>query len=134
MNRSDVRSVLGAVVLLLAAGSARAHHSMAEFDKQKSLTLRGVITSVKWENPHVWVYVDVKDETGKVVNWGFEASGPAALVRHGMKANMLKPGTEVTVKTNPARDASRNLGFLDEMVFQDGYTYRSDTDIGRGPS
>ena len=105
---------------------------MSEFNRDKLITLRGAITSVRWENPHCWIYVDVKDETGKVINWGFEGSGPAALVRHGMNASLL-PGAEVTVKTNPARDVSRNLGFLNEMVFADGQTYRSDTNIGRGP-
>jgi hypothetical protein len=107
---------------------------MAEFNKDKLITLRGVITSVRWENPHCWVYVDVRDETGKIVNWGFEGSGPAALVRHGMNASILKPGVEVTVKTNPVRDVSKHLGFLSEMVFPNGHTYRSDTNIGRGPS
>jgi uncharacterized protein DUF6152 len=134
MSRVRLRSAAPAMVFLLVTASAGAHHSMAEFDKQKVVTLRGVITSVKWENPHVWVYVDVKDETGKIVNWGFEGSGPAALVRHGMNASMLKPGIEVTVKTNPAVDTSRHLGFLDEMTFPGGYTYRSETNIGRGPS
>jgi len=134
MSRAPLRSSAATMVFLLATASTGAHHSMAEFDKQKVLTLRGVITSVKWENPHVWVYVDVKDENGKIVNWGFEGSGPAALVRHGMNASMLKPGIEVTVKTNPAVDTTRHLGFLDEMAFPGGYTYRSDTNIGRGPS
>ena len=131
MDRNRFCGLVTALGLVVATVSAQAHHSMAEFDRGKSITLHGVVTSVKWENPHCWVYVDVKDEAGRTVNWGFEGSGPAALIRHGMNASLLKAGVEVTIKTNPARDASKNLGFLNELVFPDGRTYRSDTNIGR---
>ena len=133
MNCNGFRNLVAGVGLFVAAVPAQAHHSMAEFDKSKSITLHGVVTSVKWENPHCFVYVDVRDETGRVVTWGLEGSGPAALVRHGMNASLLKPGAEVTIKTNPARDTSKNFGFLNEMVFADGQTYRSDTNIDEGP-
>jgi hypothetical protein len=133
MDRDSFSTLVAAVGLLVAAVPVRAHHSMSEFDKAKSITLRGVVTSVKWENPHCFIYVDVTDGTGKVVNWGFEGSGPAALIRHGMNASLLKPGAEVTVKTNPARDTTKNFGFLNEMAFADGQTYRSETNIDQGP-
>ena len=58
--------------LLLTAGVALAHHAYAaEFDLSKPVKLTGVVTRVEWTNPHIWIYIDVKDETGKVTNWGF---------------------------------------------------------------
>src|SRR5687767_3547567 len=66
------------VGLALAAGKTAAHHPFAaEFDRNKPITLAGTVTKVEWTNPHVWFYVNLKDETGKVNNWGVEM-GPAA--------------------------------------------------------
>jgi hypothetical protein len=115
------------IIALATATAASAHHSAAvAFDASKPMTVSGVITSVRWENPHSWIYIDVKDETGKVVNWGFEASPPATLIRRGMNAKVLKPGAQVTVKASRGRDESQHFGLLKEMTFADGRTYESD--------
>ena len=97
------------VFLMLAGRPLMAHHSPGvEFDMGRSFTVTGVVTKVEWMNPHIWFYVDVKDENGKVTNWAFQGGPPAFLVRAGWSKNALKPGDQVTVQGFPAKDGSNN--------------------------
>jgi hypothetical protein len=117
-------------VLLLGGASVRAHHSFAvAFDADKPITVEGVVTRVQWESPHSWIFVDVKDASGKVVNWGFEGWPPAMLTRRGATPQVLKPGVPITVKGYRARDTSRNLAAAIEIVFPGGKAIG----VGAGP-
>ena len=82
----------------------------------KTITVEGVVTEVKWENPHTWVYVEAKDNSGKVVKWSFEGAVPNQFYRRGVTPAVLKPGVRVTIKAHPARDASRNAGEMTEVL------------------
>lgn len=104
--RPTVRRCGGAMVLALGlfTAPAAAHHSFsAEFDIEKPITLTGTITEMRWSNPHAWVYIDVKDATGKVVNWALEMQGANALVRRGWRPADVPVGTVVTVEAWAAR-------------------------------
>ena len=101
--------VLLGVGLLLAGRPLVAHHAFsAEFDAEKKVKLTGAVTRLDWTNPHAWIYVDVKDETGKVANWGFELASPNGLMRSGWTRFSLKPGDVVTVEGARAKNGSNN--------------------------
>ena len=118
MTRYIASSALG---LMLLAGPASAHHAAAvAYHVDKTITVEGVVTEVKWENPHTWVYVEAKDASGNVVKWSFEGAVPNQLYRRGVTPAVLKPGVRVTIKAHPARDASRNAGEMTEVLGADG--------------
>jgi len=97
------------VASIAASGRALAHHSFAaEFDESKPVKLTGTVTKVEWANPHIWFFMDVKNENGSVANWGFEMGGTGQLVRSGWKRDTMKIGDVVTVEARRARDGSNN--------------------------
>jgi Family of unknown function (DUF6152) len=85
-----------------------AHHSFtAEYDIKKPISMTGTVTSVEWQNPHTWFYIDVKDPQGQVVNWAIEGGAPTVLYREGWKPTSLKVGDQVTVTVALAKDKSK---------------------------
>src|SRR6188474_809881 len=98
---------------------ASAHHSFAaEFDRDKPITLTGTVTKLEWTNPHARIYIDVKDDKGKVVNWDCELGPPNGLKRRGWNRNSLKQGHVVTIngflsKTAPHVANARTVKLAD---------------------
>ena len=93
-------------LMLLVVGSASAHHSATMFEQNRTITVEGVVKEFQYTNPHSWLLVDVKDKTGKVTTWGFEAEGPSTLQRAGIRPSTFKPGTKVTMTGRPMRDGT----------------------------
>jgi hypothetical protein len=92
---------------LLAVCPVVAHHSFkAEYDETKPITLVGTITKITWNNPHVLMYLDVKDEKGQVAKWELELASPNGLMSQGWKVDSLKQGEQVSVSGFRARDGS----------------------------
>jgi hypothetical protein len=90
-----------ALIAALAAIPAVAHHSMAGFDRAKTVTVTGTVKQFKWANPHSWIDMEVPDGKGGVTDWNIEMTSPAVLIRAGWKNSLLKPGDKVTVQAHP---------------------------------
>jgi len=109
MTRTLLIFLIIGLGLTISGRSVAAHHSeTAEYDATKPVKVTGTISKVEWLNPHVWFYVDVKDEAGKVTTWGFSNAPPGALMRRGITKEMLKIGSVVNVEGVRARDGSNN--------------------------
>lgn len=133
MNCRRLAVVWGAATALAAATPALAHHSFsAEFDADKPVTVKGVITSVRLENPHSWFFLDVTGPDGKVEKWSFEASTPSSLIRSGFKPGTVKAGDQVTIRGFHARDANANAGAGRELVLADGREIAIGPPVGPG--
>lgn len=109
-----------AMGLLSAAVPMLAHHSFsAEFDNTKKVVLKGNVTKVDWLNPHIWIYLDVKDDAGKVASWQCEGGAPNSLTRNGWTKNDLKKGDAVTINGTLAKDASNTCN-ASQVALPDG--------------
>jgi hypothetical protein len=96
--------------LMATAVPVVAHHSFAaEFDAAQPITIRGKVTKISWTNPHVWIYLNVPDATGKVENWGFEMGAPQQVRARGWDRDTLKAGDELIVEGSRARDGSLRM-------------------------
>jgi hypothetical protein len=108
MERNRLAGVVLSAFVICGATSLVAHHSAASaYDTEKKVTFKGTVTKLDWKNPHVFTYIDVVDESGKVTNWAIEGSTPNQLYRAGWRKTDLKPGDIVTVTdSSPARNGT----------------------------
>jgi hypothetical protein len=120
MKKLQAVLLLTAAVLTTAALPLAAHHGRGRaYDMKSPVTLKGTVSQVKWQNPHVLIYIDVKDQSGKVVTWGFENSNVHTLATQGYNRNTLKLGQEVTAVVNPAVNGEP-LGIIVKVILADG--------------
>lgn len=108
------------VLGFLATAPVWAHHSFAaEYDSKQLITLNGVITKVEWTNPHIYIYIDVKEANGDVTNWSLEGYPPNTLKRTGLSRDNLKIGDEITITGYKAKDGTYTAAGR-EITFPDG--------------
>ena len=103
-----------ALAALVTAAPVRAHHAFAaEFDSTQPITLRGAVTKVEWINPHTWIHLDVKDSSGKVIEWMIEGGTPNTLLRRSVDKNSLPAGTEIVVEGYRAKNGTNRANGRD---------------------
>ena len=100
-----------------------AHHGTAAYDTTTPVTIRGTVTKFVWANPHVRIFLDVKDDKGNITHWSTETYSPGKLVKIGWTKNSIKPGDQVAITCYPAKDGSL-VGFALKLVFADGRELR----------
>ena len=118
-----MKKLLTTVVLLLGFSvmvPLAAHHGRGStYDMNKRVTLKGVVSRVDWRNPHVVIYMDVKDDAGKMVTWGFENAGVSQLAQAGYNRNTLKVGQDITAIVNPAANGAPTA-IVVKVILADG--------------
>ncbi len=130
-----MRKLLATLALVAAlVAPALAHHSPAAFEAQKTVSLRGVVKEFRWQNPHTWIELTVKDPSGKDVLWAVELTSPTYLIRAGWKSNTIKPGDEVTVVGRPLKSGEPGSAIFVSLTLADGRTLlERPARLGGGP-
>ena len=132
--KRDLLAVTGVCfALLLSAIPVLAHHSFAaEYDRNKPIKFTGKVTKMEWLNPHIYFYIDVKDETtGKVINYACEGGAPNGLYRNGWRKDTLKAGDIVTVDGWRAKDGSNTVN-ANAVVMPGGKRVFAGSSAGEG--
>lgn len=113
------RLVALAAALVLLSNPVAAHHSTAEYDMTATSSVKGTVTKFEWTNPHAYIYIQVKDDKGNTVEWTGELASLGMLARVNWKRDTVKPGDEITIYGNPAKDGRKVLR-LAKITFANG--------------
>jgi len=119
MKNYGQKFLIMATALLMICIPIWAHHGNASYDNDNPITIKGTVTEFAWTNPHVQIYLDVKDDKGKVVHWSVETFSPGKLVRAGWAKDSVKVGDQVSITLIPAKSGAP-VGFLHKLVLPNG--------------
>ena len=119
MKRCELKFLIAIAAVLMVGIPLWAHHGNAAYDDKNPITIKGTITEFAWTNPHVQIYLDVKDVKGGVAHWSVETYSPGKLIRAGWTKEVIKPGDQVSINLIPARNGAP-VGFLHKLVLPNG--------------
>jgi hypothetical protein len=119
MTRKLTVIFYAAVAVILFAGPIFAHHGAAAYDTSENTTLKGTVVEFDFINPHCQLFLNVTDDSGKVVKWDGEFTNPGTLHRRGWTKEMFKPGDQITMIGNRAKNGANVLRVL-KLEMSDG--------------
>jgi DNA/RNA endonuclease YhcR with UshA esterase domain len=120
-----MKRLMLAFVLLFGLAASKplaAHHSSSSYDMEHPLNVKGVVSNVEWTNPHVFIFVNVKDEAGNVEEWRVEGNSPNMLTRVGWRKEMIKAGDTLQVNGAPAKNGSKVMRLI-SLTLADGQKF-----------
>jgi Family of unknown function (DUF6152) len=122
-----MKSRLGIALFVVITGIAfsrplLAHHSSSAYDMDHPVNMKGVVANMEWGNPHVFIYLDVKDDAGNAEQWRVEGNSPNMLVRSGWKKEMIKTGDQLLVNGAPAKNGSKVMRLI-TLTLANGQKY-----------
>ena len=120
-NRLIVAFIL-VVCAFVVSRPILAHHSSAAYDMEHPVNMKGVVTNMEWTNPHVFIFLNVKDDNGSVEEWRVEGNSPNMLVRTGWKREMIKAGDQLLVNGAPAKNGSKVMRLI-TLTLANGQKY-----------
>jgi Family of unknown function (DUF6152) len=120
-NRLTIALIL-ALSGFLVSRPLFAHHSSAAYDMEHPVNMKGVVNNMEWTNPHVFIFLDVKDDTGSVEEWRVEGNSPNMLVRTGWKREMIKTGDQLLVNGAPAKNGAKVMRLI-TLTLANGQKY-----------
>jgi Family of unknown function (DUF6152) len=112
MKRSLLIAFIFVVGAFVASRPLFAHHSSAAYDMEHPVNMKGVVSNMEWTNPHVFIFLDVKDDNGGVEQWRVEGNSPNMLFRVGWKREMIKAGDQLLVNGAPAKNGSKVMRLI----------------------
>ena len=130
-RKAMLTTLLGIVSMTMVLS---AHHSQAMYEPEKLVSIEGVVTSVQWKSPHMWITLDVPSASGKTETWDFEGAAAPPMVASGISPQLLKVGARVKIIAHPARDSSkRTAEFMGMEVNGKYYARGTETNVrGKG--
>ncbi len=134
MRLRHIRRAGGLLLVVLTAGVAPVfgHHSFSMFDQTAPITLNGVVSSVEWTNPHVYIELDLTEPMKGATHWSIELGSPSILQRGGWKFNSVKKGDKVTAVVSPLRNGEPG-SLLTRITLPDGRVLGNGGPAGVGP-
>jgi hypothetical protein len=114
-----ISALLLTTLVALISTPALAHHGRGATYSKTEVSLKGTVKEVLWRNPHIAIFLDVKDNNGKVTTWAIEHSNVSQLARLGYSKTTLRPGMEVTAVVNPGSKGDP-IGLCQKIILADG--------------
>ena len=130
-DRPKVIAAVMACVASIASVPVASHHSATIFDRDTVLAFQGTVTRFNWTNPHVYIYVETRDDAAGLVEWEIETDATPILTRSGWNSESLVPGSQVLVRANPDRNADRQHALLVSVEREDGVVLAARSDFLR---
>jgi hypothetical protein len=122
-----VAGVMVALLMISISIPLFAHHGTASYDTSKTVTVKGTVTDFQFTNPHVLVFLDVRDDKGNLQKWQGELTSPNHLARVGWTRSSLKPGDQIALSGFPAKSGAASM-WISKVVLADGKAL--DTGLG----